>query len=229
MEFLSGLSFGAPWILAALLVLPAIWWLLRVTPPLPRRVMFPPLRLLLGLSGDEETPARSPWWLLLLRLIAAALVIVALADPLFGKGPQIAGTGPMILFIDNGWTAAANWDARLAVISDVLRTATQQGRAIAIVPTADVPDVSLMDAGKAARIAQALTPQPWLPDRMRAAAAITRAKFAARPQIIWLSDGIDDGHAAATGDALAAAGSLKIYADGVGHGPLALLPASNSP
>jgi len=75
MEFLSGLSFGAPWILGALLVLPTIWWLLRVTPPLPRRVMFPPLRLLLGLSGDEETPARTPWWLLMLRLIAAALVL----------------------------------------------------------------------------------------------------------------------------------------------------------
>ena len=116
-----------------------------------------------------------------------------------------------------------------AVIADVLRTATQQGRAIAIVPTADVPDVSLMDAGKAARIAQGLTPQPWLPDRARAAAAVTRAKFAARPQIIWLSDGIEDGHAGATADALAAAGSLKIYADGAGKGPLALLPPSSDP
>ena len=145
--------------------------------------MFPPLRLLLGLSGDEETPARTPWWLLLLRLIAAACLIVALADPLIGKAPQIAGTGPMVLFIDNGWTAAANWDARQAVIADVLRTASNQGRAVAIVPTADVPDVSLMDAGKAARIAQALTPEPWLPDRARAAAAITKAKFAAKPEI----------------------------------------------
>src|SRR5215475_6798350 len=100
MEFLSGLSFGAPLILAALVVLPAIWWLLRVTPPLPRRIVFPPLRLLLGLSGKEETPARTPWWLLLLRLIAAALVIIALAEPLFGRGPQIAGQGPVLLFID---------------------------------------------------------------------------------------------------------------------------------
>ena len=79
---------------------------------LPRRLVFPPLRLLLGLSGKEETPARTPWWLLLLRLIATAAVIVALAEPMFGKGPQIAGTGPVVLFVDNGWTAAANWDAR---------------------------------------------------------------------------------------------------------------------
>jgi hypothetical protein len=61
MEYLSGLSFGAPYILGALIILPVIWWLLRVTPPLPRTVVFPPLRLLLGLSGKEETPARTPW------------------------------------------------------------------------------------------------------------------------------------------------------------------------
>src|SRR5258706_3810763 len=229
MSLLSQLSFGAPWILAALLALPLIWWLLRVTPPAPRRIVFPPLRLLLGLSGDEETPARTPWWLLALRLIAAALVIIALADPLLGKPPPIAGTGPMVLFIDNGWTAAANWDAREAVISDVLRAATAQGRAVAIVPTADLPDVGLMDAGKAARIAQALVPEPWLPDRGRAAEALVKAKFSVRPDILWLSDGIQDGTAAATANRLASAGSLRIYADGVGKSPLALLPPATDP
>ncbi|MEI9990900.1 MAG: DUF4159 domain-containing protein [Rhizomicrobium sp.] len=224
---LAGLSFGAPFILGALIVLPAVWWLLRVTPPLPRRLVFPPLRLLLGLSGKEETPARTPWWLLLLRLIAAAAVIVALAEPLFGKGPTLAGTGPVVLVVDNGWTSAASWDARQAVIADVLRSAAQQRRAVAIVPTADIPDVSLMDAGRAARIAQALTPEPWLPDRRRAATAIAKAKFDARPQILWLSDGIEDGEAGATADALARAGALTIHADAPGTGALALLPPAN--
>lgn len=226
-ELLAGLSFTAPITLGALIVLPAIWWLLRVTPPLPRRVVFPPLRLLLGLSGQEETPARTPWWLLLLRLIAAALVIVALADPIFGKPPEIAGNGPIVLFVDNGWTAAADWDARRAVLTDVMRTAASQGRAVAIVPTADVPDVTLMDAGKASRIAQALLPEPWLPERKRAADAIVKAKLGAGAQIIWLSDGIDDGQASATAQALGRAGNLTIYGDQTGHGALGLLPPKN--
>jgi uncharacterized protein DUF4159/aerotolerance regulator-like protein len=226
-ELLSNLSFGAPLILGALVVLPIVWWLLRVTPPLPRRVVFPPLRLLLGLSEDEETPARTPWWLLLLRLIAAACVIVALAEPLLGKGPAIAGTGPVVLFVDNGWTAAANWDTREAVIGDVLRAAAQQNRAIAIVPTADVPDVSLMDAGRAARIAQALRPEPWLVDRKRAAAAVAKAKFAQKPQILWLADGIEDGQAGTTADVLGPAGALTVYAEPDGTGALALLPVQN--
>ena len=66
---LTGLSFGAPYLLYALIGLPVIYWLLRVTPPAPKRIVFPPLRLLFGLKSSEETPARTPWWLLLLRLI----------------------------------------------------------------------------------------------------------------------------------------------------------------
>jgi len=222
---LAGLSFGAPTILGALIVLPLVWWLLRVTPPLPRRLVFPPLRLLLGLSGEEETPARTPWWLLLLRLVAAAAVIVALAEPLYGKGHAVAGTGPVVLFVDNGWTAAENWDARQAAIAEVLRNAASQRRAVAIVATADLPDTDLMDAGKAARIAQALTPEPWLPDRRRAAMAVARARFDSRSQIFWLSDGIEDGEAAATADTLVKAGALTIYGDA--PGTVALLPPAN--
>jgi len=41
---ISTLSFGTPLILMALIVLPAIWFLLRVTPPKPQREPFPPLK-----------------------------------------------------------------------------------------------------------------------------------------------------------------------------------------
>ena len=57
------ISVGTPWILAALAALPLLWWLLRVTPPLPRRTFFPPLKLLRGLEDEEQTPAATPWWL----------------------------------------------------------------------------------------------------------------------------------------------------------------------
>src|ERR1017187_3992699 len=85
------MSFAAPLALVALAALPLLWWLLRVTPPSPRREIFPAIRLLLGLNPTEETPARTPWWLLLLRLIAAALVILALAPPGLGSPRAAAG------------------------------------------------------------------------------------------------------------------------------------------
>src|SRR5580692_1716497 len=146
MGLLAALNFGAPWILAALLSLPVLWWLLKVTPPQPRRILFPPMRLLLGLKDEEQTPAHTPWWLLLLRLIAAALLILALADPLLGRAPKIAGDGPLVLVIDNGWTAAKGWDQRQGVIADLLRGAGE--RPIALVPTATNAPVTLLDAGE---------------------------------------------------------------------------------
>ena len=63
---LGVLAFTQPWLLLAGLSLPALWLLLRVTPPAPRRISFPPLLLLAGLVSPERTPARTPWWLLLL-------------------------------------------------------------------------------------------------------------------------------------------------------------------
>src|ERR1700759_3110572 len=101
MTLFGALTFAEPFILIGLIVLPAIWFLLRVTPPSPRRVVFPPLRLLLGLNATEETPAHTPWWLLLLRIVAAALIILALAGPMIGEPPKPIGNGPLVLFVDN--------------------------------------------------------------------------------------------------------------------------------
>ena len=225
----SALSFTTPWILAGLLILPAIWWLLRVTPPSPRRVPFPPLRLLRGLTASEETPARTPWWLLLLRMIVAAFVIVALAEPILGAAPAAPGAGPLVLFVDNGWTAAHRWSDREAAMSDALTAASRAGRAVAIVPTASAsaPLVTLLDAGKALRSARDLVPEPWLPDRRRAATALTKSHFNSSPEIVWLSDGLDHGDAETVARSLSQAGHVTVLADSVGKMPLALTSQSN--
>ena len=67
------LGFAEPLVLIGLLTLPALWWLLRLVPPRPRRIDFPPTRLLMDIAPRDETPARTPWWLTLLRLLLAAL------------------------------------------------------------------------------------------------------------------------------------------------------------
>ena len=76
------LGFAQPLVLLGLLSLPILWWLLRLIPPQPRRVDFPPTRLLFDIKPKEEQPRRTPWWLTLLRLLLAALVIIAAAGPL---------------------------------------------------------------------------------------------------------------------------------------------------
>ncbi|HLJ63762.1 MAG TPA: BatA domain-containing protein, partial [Stellaceae bacterium] len=62
---LGALGFSAPWLLLGLAALPVLWWLLRVTPPAPRRITFPAIRLMAGLTPHEETPAKTPLWLIL--------------------------------------------------------------------------------------------------------------------------------------------------------------------
>jgi len=57
---LGSLAFASPWLLAALAALPVIWWLLRVTPPAPRRIAFPAIRLLLGLTPHEGDAGPHP-------------------------------------------------------------------------------------------------------------------------------------------------------------------------
>ena len=219
MGLLSQLSFGAPWLLLGLLALPVIWLLLRVTPPSPRAQMFPPLRLLAGLINEEETPAKTPWWLLLLRLLAAALLIVALADPILGRGLTPPTPGPLVLVVDNGWTAADGWAERARAIADLLHGAGD--RPVLLLPTASPPPTSLLNAGEAERQARGLTPMPWPGDRAAAAATLARWKLN-QPSIVWLSDGIEDGGSQRFLAALKAKGPVQLLTPQ--RGALGLLP-----
>jgi len=79
----AGLTFLAPLVLIGLLTLPLVWWILRISPPKPREQIFPPLRILEGVQAEEETPAGTPLWLLIFRLLMVALVAIALAQPIF--------------------------------------------------------------------------------------------------------------------------------------------------
>ncbi|HKH33355.1 MAG TPA: BatA domain-containing protein, partial [Beijerinckiaceae bacterium] len=106
-------TFASPLVLTALAALPVIWLILRVTPPRPRRIDFPPLRILADLLPKRETPARTPWWLLALRLLIAALLIFAAAGPVWNPMQTADGRAPLLLILDNGFPAAHDWRERL--------------------------------------------------------------------------------------------------------------------
>src|SRR6202012_3029889 len=93
---LCGFAFASPWLLLGFVVVPALWWLLRVTPPAPRVVAFPAIRLLLGLVPPEERPAKAPLWLILRVLVLAALLIVALSRPVLNPTGALAGDNRLL-------------------------------------------------------------------------------------------------------------------------------------
>ncbi|WP_043362676.1 DUF4159 domain-containing protein [Belnapia sp. F-4-1] len=214
---LGPIAFAAPWLLLALPALPVLWWLLRVTPPAPRRIAFPALRLLRDLPVAEETPSRTPWWLLLLRIAAAALLILGLARPVLGPGAGTAGEGTLLLVIDDGWASAEDWPARMAAAGGALDRAGREGRRAALLATAPAETaepprvIGPMPAEDLRSRLAALRPKPWAPDHAAALVAF-RAWRSANPGPIAsldLSDGVE--HApSALAEALAGAGALTL-------------------
>nr|WP_319383486.1 DUF4159 domain-containing protein [uncultured Roseibium sp.] len=186
------LTFTAPWILAALALLPVIWWLLRLTPPRPREIAFPPTRLLLDIDQHEETPQRSPWWLTLLRLLLAAILIIALAGPVWRTSEPVAtGDGVLWLLVDNGWTSAKSWDAQLSAAEQILVTAEQSGQPVVFVATAEGPNQSFTPEAASAALEKlrALEPRPYPPQRSELNIGLRKAAQDTMPgAIVWLSD-----------------------------------------
>ncbi|MBV9735638.1 MAG: DUF4159 domain-containing protein [Acidisphaera sp.] len=187
--------FAAPWLLLALAALPLLWWLLRVTPPAPRRETFPAVRLLLGLEATEETSAHTPWWLLALRMLASALVIVGLAQPILDAGARLPGRGPVLLVIDDGWAAAPDWARRVQAADTALDRAERAGRKAALLATAPAEDAgpprvtpAMPVADLRARLA-ALRPKPWPSDHAAAVAAL-QDWHAPGTAVVYVSDGL---------------------------------------
>jgi hypothetical protein len=228
----STLGFAAPLALVGLLALPIVWLLLRAAPPSPKRRVFAPFRLLLGLSSDEETQERTPWWLILLRLALATLVILALARPVLFPTPPPPGTGPILLVIDDGWASAAQWEHVRDQAQARIEAAGRDGREVIPLFTAPRPGAveppERMPAREAARQLAAHAPSPWPTDRAAAAQRIETARRAgeipaqATPE--WLSDGLDDGGALALGRTLAGLGAGRVTEPASGNAPLALDP-----
>ncbi|KJC41515.1 LytTR family transcriptional regulator [Bradyrhizobium sp. LTSP885] len=190
------LSFAEPMLLLGLVSLPVLWWLLRVMPPRPRRVEFPPTRLLFEIAPKEETPSRTPWWLTLLRLLAAALVILAAAGPIWNPQTGIAASkSPLVILLDDGWSAAASWDARIKAADELITDADSDRRGVALVPLSEpARDITLMPAGAARVALRQFAPKPYSVDRVETLATLGRfLKATGDCDIAWLSDGVDTG------------------------------------
>ena len=193
------LSFAEPMLLLGLLSLPVLWWLLRVIPPRPRRIEFPPTQLLFDIAPKEETPSRTPWWLTALRLAAAALIILAAAGPIWNP-PAGASTSraPLVILIDDGWSAASSWDVRVKAADELIANADNDRRGIALVPLSEpTRDITIMPGGTARVALRQLSPKPYSIERVETLGIIDRfLKTTGDCEIAWLSDGVDSGRGA---------------------------------
>ena len=161
---LGGIGFTAPWLLLAFAALPILWLLLRAVPPAPIKRRFPGVALLLGLKDDETVSDRTPWWLLLLRTLAVAAIILGLAGPVLNpEVEQAEGDGPLLFVLDGSWAGATRWPQQQEAIEAQLTRASRLGRTVGFL-TLTRPEAPVFQSADVWRSRlSGLSPMPWQP------------------------------------------------------------------
>ncbi len=189
---MGGLGFSFPLLLLALFVLPILWWLLRAVPPAPLRRRFPGIILLLGLKDEDSQSDTSPWWLLLLRVLAVAGAIIGFAGPILNPAPEAENDGPLLIAMDASWASARDWQARLDRARLLIADAGRDGRAVALVQLTDLPPTTepqFQSANRWLARLDNLEPAPFGPDLVVAAEWVLAGDDPAY-QTYWFSDGL---------------------------------------
>lgn len=218
MTFFSTLSFTAPWALLALFTLPVLWYLLRATPPPPQKIDFPAFQLLTELVTKKETPKKTPWWLLLLRIAILFFVILAISDPRINAVKKAETGNPILIVVDNGWTNAQNWKN----VKDFLRqtAAEMQGTqntayligSVALL-SSDIPEPLTAELLK--RKVNGYAPLPFFPDHFKTAQWLDDAfKQDQRAfDVKWISDGLNYHGTDLLFDRLRKFGKISLFVD----------------
>ena len=203
------LTFLTPWLLSALLGLPVLWLLLRAVPPAPIRRFFPGVILLLGLRDKTQISDRTPWWLLLIRMLALGLIILGLAGPLLNPQSTTIKRSDLLILLDGGWAAARDWQAHQLLLDRVLNQAARDGRPVAIARLTTPSTPVFQSAQSWQERLPGLAPTPWVPDALKMQTALQGLND--QPfDSLWLSDGLAQTGRAALLSALQNRGDVEV-------------------
>lgn len=207
----GAIGFAAPWLLLGLAALPILWFLLRALPPAPIRRRFPGVALLLGLTDEKSQPDRTPWWLLLLRTLAVAAIILGFAEPILNPQERGGANAPLVVLVDATWADARDWQRRLDRMEAILDEAATAGRPVSIVRLTDLDGgpVMFQTSDAWSERLPGIAPNPWEPDPARVSAWIDR--LVGEFDTFWLSDGLERGIRAPLLSALEARGQVRIF------------------
>ena len=123
-------------------------------------------------------------------------MILAAAGPIWNPQTGAAGSSaPLVILLDDGWSAAASWDTRVKAADELIANADNDRRGVALVPLSEpTRDITLMPAGTARVALRQLAPKPYSIERVETLPAVERfLKATGDAEIAWLSDGVDTG------------------------------------
>ncbi len=186
---MNGLAFLSPALLWGLVALPALWLILRAIPPAPLRRRFPAVVLLLGLADRDHSADRTPWWLLMLRALAIAAVIVGFAGPVLNPVASARLSAPLLVVMDAGWADARDWPTAQRTALDAVAEAGRMGQPVAVIRLTDAPSTPVFQSAEAwAGQVAAMVPSALNPADFAAwAAVLPQTGF----DSLWIADGLD--------------------------------------
>lgn len=188
-------EFTHPLLLSAFVLLPVLWFLLRAVPQRPRQVSFPGLFFLRTIKDKRETPHRTPWYILLIRLLGLAALIIAFAGPILNapKAPPVS-TKASLLLVDNGWPAADDWDKRQDTVRMIAQQYTNDHQYYLALTAADrkAEIIGPLLAEQLIQQIEALRAAPLAPDRHQWQEPIQQlsSRLGSTFDIHWLSDNL---------------------------------------
>ncbi|KIN74639.1 N-terminal double-transmembrane domain protein [Sulfitobacter guttiformis KCTC 32187] len=208
----GAIGFTAPWLLLALGALPVLWLLLRAVPPAPIKRRFPGVALLLGLKDAETVSDRTPWWLLLLRMLAVASIIIGLAGPVLNpEAEQAEGDGPLLFVLDGSWAGATRWPQQQEAIEAQLTRASRLGRTVGFL-TLTRPEAPVFQSADVWRTRLAgLSPAPWQPSMDMLSRAEQALAGVGDFDTVWFSDTIEYAGRDALIEMLQQRGTVEAY------------------
>ena len=195
MSFFHSLSLIYPSALWAFLVIPGLWFILKMYPPSPKNIYFPPIQFLKNLLKQDETSSTTPIWLLIYRILIVSLIIFAFANPIYNPASILSKSGPLVLIMDDSWPASINWEKRKNEIIEYIDQAERKNIPVVFITTAkkgENIDSELFLSPKNARAKlETLNPNPWPADIDYINKRLDKLPLDNTYNLIWLWDGIN--------------------------------------
>ena len=183
------LSFYHPLYLISLLLLPLIYFLIKLTPPQPHVILFPPISILKKLVPAEKTPKNSPLLLFIVRLFLVGAIITALAGPYYQISDKvIINNQPLLIVVDDSWSSAQDWDQRKNFIQNLIHEAELQSVRAYIYAASDNNISQFIDYATTRNNIKILNPKPYVPNYSEAINIIREfTKSHENCHIVWLA------------------------------------------
>ncbi len=183
---IGAIGFLAPWLLLAAFALPVLWFLLRAIPPAPLIQRFPGIALLIGLKDEDAETARTPWWLLLLRISAVFLLIVGFASPVLNPNVDDKANIPLLVVMEGSWAEAPTWNVRRERAVAALQSGYRNRRKTAFINLSsgvDEEQIAFAQTTSALEAARVSEPTPWQPNYELLANIRAEGSF----EVLWLA------------------------------------------